>query len=66
MEKQKIIETIEHMTVLELSELITALEEKFGVSATMPMVMNTAGSVNYTVSVRSGTIMVCNGKSNTM
>ena len=44
MEKQKIIETIEHMTVLELSELITALEEKFGVSATMPMVMNTAGS----------------------
>lgn len=30
---QKIIEEIEKMTVLELSQLVKALEEKFGVSA---------------------------------
>ena len=37
MDKEKIIETIEKMTVLEVSELVKALEEKFGVSAAMPM-----------------------------
>ena len=31
--KDEIIQTIEKMTVLELSELVKALEEKFGVSA---------------------------------
>ena len=35
------IETIEKMTVLELSELVKAIEEKFGVSAAMPMMMGT-------------------------
>jgi len=39
MDKDKIIETIEKMTVLEVSELVKALEEKFGVSASMPMMM---------------------------
>ncbi len=38
MTKEEIIEAIEKMTVLELSELVKALEEKFGVSAAMPMV----------------------------
>lgn len=33
------LETIEKMTVLELSELVKAIEEKFGVSAAMPMMM---------------------------
>ena len=33
MDQQKLIETVEKMSVLELSELIKALEEKFGVSA---------------------------------
>lgn len=37
MDKEKILESIEKMTVLELSELVKALEEKFGVSAAMPM-----------------------------
>lgn len=37
MDKEKLIETIEKMSVLELSELVKALEEKFGVSAAMPM-----------------------------
>ena len=37
MNKEQIIEAIEKMTVLELSELVKALEEKFGVSASAPM-----------------------------
>jgi large subunit ribosomal protein L7/L12 len=32
-----IIEKVEKLTVLELSELVKAMEEKFGVSAAMPM-----------------------------
>ena len=39
MEKEKILEVIEKMSVLELSELVKALEEKFGVSASMPMMV---------------------------
>ena len=37
MNKDQIIEAIESMTVLELSELVKALEEKFGVSAAAPV-----------------------------
>jgi large subunit ribosomal protein L7/L12 len=33
----KILEEIEKLTVLELSELVSALEEKFGVSAAAPV-----------------------------
>ena len=32
--QQELMESIENMTVLELSELVKALEERFGVSAT--------------------------------
>jgi large subunit ribosomal protein L7/L12 len=32
--QEELMETIENMTVLELSELVKALEERFGVSAT--------------------------------
>ena len=39
MTKEDIISHIEKMTVLELSELVKAIEEKFGVSAAMPMMM---------------------------
>lgn len=39
MDKDKLIESIEKMSVLELSELVKALEEKFGVSAAMPMMV---------------------------
>lgn len=39
MDKEKLIESIEKMSVLELSELVKALEEKFGVSAQAPMMM---------------------------
>ncbi len=37
MTKEDIIKAIEEMTVLELAELVEALEEKFGVSAAAPV-----------------------------
>ncbi len=37
MTKEQILEAIEKMTVLELAELVKALEEKFGVSAAAPV-----------------------------
>lgn len=37
MNKEEILSAIEKMTVFELSELVKAVEEKFGVSASMPM-----------------------------
>ena len=37
MNKDQIMEAIENMTVLELSELVKAMEEKFGVSAAAPV-----------------------------
>jgi large subunit ribosomal protein L7/L12 len=40
--KDDVIEFISNMTVLELSELVKELEEKFGVSAAAPMAMMAA------------------------
>lgn len=37
MNKEQLIEAIEKMSVLELADLVKALEEKFGISAAMPM-----------------------------
>ncbi len=37
--KEDVIKFIENMTVIELSELVKELEEKFGVSAAAPMAM---------------------------
>ena len=42
MTKEQLMEAIEQMTVLELSELVKALEEKFGVSAAAPVAMAAA------------------------
>ena len=42
----KIIEMVEKLSVLELSELVKALEEKFGVSAAAPMMMAAAGGAH--------------------
>lgn len=39
MTKEQILEAIENMTVLELSELVEAIEERFGVSAAAPVAM---------------------------
>lgn len=41
--KEDVIKYIENMSVLELSELIKDLEEKFGVSASAPAVVAAAG-----------------------
>lgn len=40
--KEDVIEYISNMTVLELSEFVKALEEKFGVSAAVPVAMAAA------------------------
>ena len=39
---EEILSSIENMTVLELSNLVKALEEKFGVSSAMPMAIGAA------------------------
>lgn len=39
MNKDQLIEAIAGMSVLELSELVKTIEEKFGVSAAMPMMV---------------------------
>ncbi len=43
MDQKQMLEAIEKMTVLELSELIKAIEEKFGVSAAAPVAVAAAG-----------------------
>ncbi|MBA2692296.1 MAG: 50S ribosomal protein L7/L12 [Rubrobacter sp.] len=43
--KEEMMESIENMTVLELSELVKALEERFGVSATAVAAGPAAGAV---------------------
>ena len=42
LDMDKILSAIEEMTVLELSELVKKLEEKFGVSAAAPMAVAAA------------------------
>ena len=41
--KDDVIEFISNMSVLELSELVTEMEEKFGVSAAAPVAVAAAG-----------------------
>ncbi|MDR0898054.1 MAG: 50S ribosomal protein L7/L12 [Oscillospiraceae bacterium] len=43
MNREELISAIESMTVLELAELVKALEEKFGVSAAAPAAVVAAG-----------------------
>lgn len=43
MTREEILQAIENMTVLELSELVKEMEEKFGVSAAAPVAMAVAG-----------------------
>ena len=42
--KEEILEAIANMTVLEVSELVKAMEEKFGVSAAAPVAVAVAGA----------------------
>ena len=41
---QEVIDIVKGLTVLELSELVKALEEEFGVSAAAPVAVAAAGS----------------------
>jgi large subunit ribosomal protein L7/L12 len=41
--KEQILEAIAGMTVLEVSELVKAMEEKFGVTAAAPVAVAPAG-----------------------
>lgn len=45
---QKIIEAVEKLSVLELSQLVKALEEKFGVSAAAPVAATAPAAANQT------------------
>jgi large subunit ribosomal protein L7/L12 len=45
MSKEQIIETIKGMSVLELNDLVKAIEEEFGVTAAAPMAMMGGGAV---------------------
>jgi large subunit ribosomal protein L7/L12 len=56
--KDQVIEAISSLSVIELSELVKALEEKFGVSAAAPMAVaasTTGGAVSATVAVEEKT-----------
>ncbi|MCD6427073.1 MAG: 50S ribosomal protein L7/L12 [Caldisericaceae bacterium] len=44
MTKEEIIEAIEKMTVLELADLVKALEDKFGVTAAVPVAAVAGGA----------------------
>ena len=44
--KEDVIEFIANMSVLDLSELVKEMEEKFGVSAAAPVAMMAAGPVD--------------------
>ena len=43
MTKEQIIEAVKNMTVLELNDLVKAIEEEFGVTAAAPMAMMAGG-----------------------
>lgn len=45
MSKEQIIEAIKSMTVLDLNDLVKAIEEEFGVTAAAPMAMMGGGAV---------------------
>ena len=43
LDKDTILEAIDHMTVLELSELVKAFEERYGVTAAAPVAVAASG-----------------------
>jgi large subunit ribosomal protein L7/L12 len=49
MTKEDIISVVKNMTVLELSELVKALEEEFGVTAAAPVALAAVGGAPATV-----------------
>jgi len=53
--KEQILEAIAGMTVLEVSELVKAMEEKFGVSAAAPVAVAAAGGAAAAAAVEEKT-----------
>ncbi len=41
---EKVLELVETLTIVELADLVSAMEEKFGVSAAAPVAVMTAGA----------------------
>ena len=55
MTHEEIIAAVESMTVLELNDLVKAMEEKFGVSAAAPVAMDATG--HYVASGTRATVI---------
>jgi large subunit ribosomal protein L7/L12 len=53
--KEEILEAIASMTVLEVSELVKAMEEKFGVTAAAPVAVAAAGAAPAAAAVEEKT-----------
>ena len=53
--KENILDTIANMTVLEVVDLIKAMEEKFGVSAAAPVAVAAAGAAPAAAAVEEKT-----------
>ncbi len=53
MSKEQIIEAIKGMTVLDLNDLVKAIEEEFGVTAAAPMAMAGGGAAAEAVEEQS-------------
>ena len=47
MNNEQILEAIKGMTVLELNDLVKAIEEEFGVTAAAPMAMAAGGGAEH-------------------
>ena len=56
--KEDVVEFIANMTVLELSQLVKEMEEKFGVSAAAPVAMMAAGPAEAAAVVEEKTEFV--------
>lgn len=57
-EAQKILEAVEKLSVLDLSKLVKAMEEKFGVSAAAPMMAMPAAGAAAPAADESGSVSV--------
>jgi large subunit ribosomal protein L7/L12 len=55
---EKILEMVGSLSVLDLANLVKAMEEKFGVSAAAPMVMAAGGAASAAAAEESSTVNV--------
>ncbi len=62
MDNKEILDQIEKMTSLEIADLVKALEEKFGVSAAMPVAAGAAAGAGAAAEEKSAfTVVLKNG-----